>query len=310
MVRVASIDLGTNTIRLLVVDAGLDRGWSAVAQAQTIARLGEGSRATGRLSEAAVERALSTVEEFHARARALHAERMLIVATSAVREAANGSEFCERVRRVTGQAVRVVAGAEEGRLTLLGVLHGLPWLSGTLVVVDIGGGSTEFILARDRQLVSARSLLLGVVPLAERYRTAEPVDQARSAGLEREVRSRLAEDLGDLLAVVRPDHLVGTAGTVTTLAALDQALSQYDAEKVHGYRLARSRVEALLEDLAALPASARVARSCLEPGRADLIIPGIAICLAAMNAFGSTSILVSDYGLREGILVDYLASSR
>ncbi len=309
MTRLATIDLGTNTIRLLVVEVAENRSWRPLAQAQTITRLGEGLRDSGRLGEAAMERAVATVAEFCRRARAFGAERILIIGTSAVREAANRSAFLDRVRQATGQEVQVVPGEDEGRLTMLGVLHGLPALSGSIVVFDIGGGSTEFILARDRKSVLTRSLALGVVPLAERYMTSEPVDWGRYAGLDREVRAQLARELRDFLPEERPDHLVGTAGTVTTLAALDQALPEYDPEKVHGYRLQRHRIEELLATLGALPVAARAALPCLEPGRADVIIPGIAICLAAMDTFGSGSLLVCDFGLREGILIDYLARS-
>lgn len=309
MNRLAAIDLGTNTIRLLIVEVAQDRSWRPVAETQTIARLGEGVRASGQLSEAAMERAVATVAEFCSQARELGTERILIVGTSAVREAANRTAFLERLRLVTGQQVQIVPGEEEARLALLGVLHGLPSLSGTLLLFDIGGGSTEFILARNQELVQAKSLALGVVPLAERYRSAEPVDRARYAELEREVRDLLAQKLGDLRAGQRLDHLVGTAGTVTTLAALDQTLPTYDSAKVHGYRLSRQGIEKLLATLAPLPAASRAALPCLERGRADLIIPGIAICLAAMDLFGFNSLIVSDFGLREGILIDYLARS-
>lgn len=309
MSRLASIDLGTNTIRLIVVDVAANRSWRPVAQTQTVTRLGEGLSASGSLSEAAMERAVATVAEFCGRARILGAAQILIVGTSAVREAANRSVLLERLRLATGQPVRVVAGEDEGRLTLLGVLHGFPTLSGSILVVDIGGGSTEFILARDRELVHARSLALGVVPLAERYRTAGPVDRARYTALHREVRTQLEVELRDLSAQCLAGHLVGTAGTVTTLAALDQALPDYDAAKVHGYRLSRHRIEALLATLGPLAAAERAALPCLEPGRADLIIPGIAICLATMDASGVNSLLVSDFGLREGIVIDHLARS-
>ncbi|MBI4561957.1 MAG: Ppx/GppA family phosphatase [Candidatus Rokubacteria bacterium] len=309
MTCLGAIDLGTNTIRLLVVEVAEDRSWRPVAETQTVARLGEGLLASGRLGEVAMERALATAAEFCDRARALGAERMLVVGTSALREAANRLEFLERLTRATGQEVRVVPGEDEGHLTLLGVLHGLPALSGSLLVFDIGGGSTEFILARHRRFVLARSLALGVVPLAERYMTAGPVDWLGYRDLDREVRDLLARELRDLLPGPRPDQLIGTAGTVTTLAALDQALPEYNPQKVHGYLLHRHRIEELLATLGALPVAARATFPCLEPGRADVIIPGIAICLAAMDAFGVSSLLVSEFGLREGILIDYLSRS-
>jgi exopolyphosphatase/guanosine-5'-triphosphate,3'-diphosphate pyrophosphatase len=307
--RLAAIDLGTNTIRLLVVDVAGDRSWRPVAQTQIVTRLGEGLRTSGVLSEAAMERALRTVADFCDRARTLGAEQMLIVGTSAVRDATNRSAFLDRLRAATGQEVRVVPGEKEGRLTLLGVLHGLPALSGSVLLFDIGGGSTEFTLARDRELVCTRSLALGVLPLAERYMSPDPVDWNRYAEMDREIRAHLARELGAFCADLRPEHLVGTAGTVTTLAALDQALLEYDPEKVHGYRLSRDRIRGLLAPLGALPVADRARLPCLEPGRADLIIPGIAICLATMDTFDFDSLIVSEWGLREGILIDYLAHS-
>lgn len=309
MSRLAAIDLGTNTIRLLVVDVAGDRSWRPVAQTQTIARLGEGLRASRFLSEAAMERALHTVADFCGQARTLGAEQVLIVGTSAVRDATNRAAFLDRLRAATGQEVRVVPGEEEGRLTLLGVLHGLPALSGSVLLFDIGGGSTEFTLARGRELIRARSLKLGVVPLAERYMSPDPVDWNRYGEMDREIRAHLTRELAAFCGGLRPEHLVGTAGTVTTLAALDQALLEYDAEKVHGYRLSLDRIRGLLARLGALPVADRARLPCLEPGRADLIIPGIAICLAAMDIFGFDSLIVSEWGLREGILIDYLARS-
>ncbi len=278
-----------------------------LSQTQAITRLGEGLGATGELSEAAMTRTLAAVSEFCQAAKALGAEETLIVATSAVREAKNGDVFVDRVERATGHWVRVVPGDEEARLTLRGVLEGLPGLSGAFVVFDIGGGSTEFILARERRLTAGVSLPLGVVRLAERYITAGPVDWTRYAEMEREIRSRLRAGLGDFAASSRPDHLVGTAGTVTTLAALDLALQTYEPERVQGHVLERPRVERLLKRLGQLPVAERATLPCLEPGRADLIIPGTAICLAAMDHFGLSFVTVSDFGLREGILVEHLS---
>lgn len=286
-----------------------DRSWCPVFETQAIARLGEGLRERGSLGEEAMERAVAVVADFCGQARRLGAGEILIVGTSAVRDAANRPAFLERLRQAAGKPVWVVPGEDEGRLTLLGVLHGLPALSGSLLVFDIGGGSTEFILAREGEPIQVRSLALGVVPLAERFRTVEPVAPGRYTELAQEIRAMLGEELGDLLAAPRPDYLVGTAGTVTTLAALDQALPAYDPARVHGSRLLRARIEALRATLNPLPASARAARPCLEPGRADLIVPGIAICLATMEAFGFDSLTVSDFGLREGIIVEHLGGT-
>ncbi len=252
-------------------------------------------------------RTIAAMANFCRSAEARGAGEILIVATSAVREALNQGEFLDRIQRAVGVAVRVVRGEEEARLALLGVLEGLPALAGTFVLFDIGGGSTEFILARERRVAAAVSLPLGVVPLAERYITDGPVDWSRYADMEREIRSGLTGGLATFAAGSRPDHLVGTAGTVTTLAALDQELQAYDPPRVQGYVLERPRIERLLKRLGALPAADRATLPCLEPGRADLIIPGIAICLAVIDRFGASAVSVSDAGLREGILIQHLS---
>jgi exopolyphosphatase/guanosine-5'-triphosphate,3'-diphosphate pyrophosphatase len=252
-------------------------------------------------------RTIAAVADFCRSAEAQGAREILIVATSAVREALNRGEFRDRVARAVGHAVEVVTGEEEARLALLGVLEELPDLAGALVLFDIGGGSTEFILAREGRVAAAASLPLGVVRLAERYMTDGPVDRSRYADMDREIRSRLTSGLAAFTAESRPDHLVGTAGTVTTLAALDQELPAYDPARVQGYALERPRIERLLKRLGALPAAARATLPCLEPGRADLIIPGIAVCLAIMDRFGASTVSVSNSGLREGILIQYLS---
>lgn len=272
-------------------------------------RLGEGLATTGRLGEPAMTRTIAVVADFCRRAEAQGAREIVIVATSAVREAPNREEFLDRVERAVGHSVEVVPGEEEARLALLGVLDGLPDLSGPFVVFDVGGGSTEFVWARARRVAAAVSLPLGVVPLAERYATAGPVDWSRYAEMEEAIRSHLGAGLRGFAAASRPVHLVGTAGTVTTLAALDQELRVYDPERVQGYVLERTRIERLLKRLGELSVAARATLPCLEPGRADLIIPGTAICLAAMEHFEASAITVSDAGLREGILIRYLSAA-
>jgi len=305
----ATIDLGTNTVRLLVVETGGAGRWRVLAQDQIITRLGEGAAAAGRLGEVPMGRTVEVVTAFCRQAESLGASEIVIVATSAVREAANRQRFLERVRRATGRDVRVVAGEEEARLSFLGVLSGIEEINGELILIDIGGGSTEFTLARNREIVTALSVPLGVVPLAERYMNQGPVDWARYAEMDREARARLAREVLPSFRASRPGRMVGIAGTITALAALDQALAVYDPDKVQGYMLRRHRVERLLARLGALSLAARADLPGLDPGRADLIIPGIAVCLAAMDAFGFDSLLVSEFALREGILVDYLAGA-
>lgn len=306
--RLATIDLGTNTVRLLVADAAPGAAaWQVVDQDQRVTRLGEGMQATGRLAETPAARTVATVVAYVERARRAGAARIEIVATSAVREASNGGELAARLEAATGARVRVVSGEEEARLTLRGIVHGVGPGRGTTLAFDIGGGSTEFILAHDGALAAAVSLRLGVVPLAERYPFREPVARADYDALEAEVRERLARELPPTLARAAVDRLVGSAGTVTTLAALDLRLSAYDGSRVQGHVLTRAAVDAQRARLAALDVAGRAALPCLEPGRADLILPGVAIVIATMAHVGCDRLVVSDSGLREGILADVVS---
>jgi len=306
-VRLATIDLGSNTVRLLVADVEPGaRGWRVVEADQRVTRLGEGLAASGRLGEAPAERTAAVVGEYVARARRAAARRVAIVATSAVREAANGREFAAALERATGEQVTIVSGAEEAALTLAGVLGGLDGGRGpqtATLVFDIGGGSTEYILDRDREPVTAISLRLGVVDLAERYPFPGPVDWPRYRAMQAEIAGRLAAELPSEIRLADPGRLVGTAGTATTLAALDLGLQQYDPGRVQGHVLARGAIERLLARLGVLTVAERGALPCLEPGRADLIVAGTAVVLATMDLLSVGHVIVSDWGLREGILI-------
>ena len=299
--RHAVIDLGTNTVRLLVAEIRAEGEWSPIHAEQRVTRLGEGLRTSGALGEAPMTRTAAAVGEYVARAHANGASSVRIVGTSAVREAQNGREFAARLARETGARVDVVSGDDEARLTLRGLARGLT-LEGAMIAFDIGGGSTEYVLARDAALVGAVSLTLGVVPLSERFPFPERLEPPRYAKMLEEIRARLASELPPSIARAPIDVLVGTAGTVTTLAALDLALPQYDPARVHGHRLTRVAVDRLLTTLGALTVAERGALPCLEPGRADLIIPGTAIVVATMEQLGVDSLVVSEYGLREGIM--------
>jgi exopolyphosphatase/guanosine-5'-triphosphate,3'-diphosphate pyrophosphatase len=304
--RLATIDLGTNTVRLLVAEVGRGAGrWRVLETDQRVTRLGEGMAATGRLGETPAVRTTAVVGEYVARARRAGAERVSIVATSAVREATNGRAFAANLERLTGVSVTVVSGDEEAALTLAGVLAGLDEgpAPGTSLVFDIGGGSTEYILAQEGELLAAVSLRLGVVDLAERYPFPGPVDWARFDAMRREIAVRLATELPEPIRRARPAQLVGTAGTATTLAALDLALPSYDPDRVQGHALERAKVERLLQRLGAMTVAERGALPCLEPGRADLIVAGTAIVLATLDLCAAERLVVSDWGLREGILI-------
>ena len=189
--RLATIDLGSNTVHYLLVEVDGDASWRILDQHQRVTRLGQGLADSGRLGEAPMARTADAVVQYVERARGLGAADVLVVATSAVREAVNGREFVAGLERAAGARVRIVSGEDEARLTVRGVLAGLRDLAAPLVVFDIGGGSTEFILWRDGGVVAAASLRLGVVPLAERYPFPGPVDPGHYRQLENEVRGQI-----------------------------------------------------------------------------------------------------------------------
>jgi len=304
-VRLATIDLGSNTVRLLVADVIAPGRWHIVDADQRVTRLGEGLAASGRLGEAPAARTAATVAEYAVRARRAGIERLAIVATSAVREATNGADFVAALERATGERVTVASGEQEAALTLAGVLGGVgadPH-AGDTIVFDIGGGSTEYILAQGTRAVAAVSLRLGVVDLAERHPFPGRVEAARYRALQDEVAARLAAELPAAIRAARLGRVVGTAGTATTLAALDLGLATYDPARVQGHVLTRAAIEAQLARLGGLSVSERAALPCLEKGRADLIVPGTAIVLATLDLLRADRLVVSDWGLREGILI-------
>jgi exopolyphosphatase/guanosine-5'-triphosphate,3'-diphosphate pyrophosphatase len=309
--RLAAIDLGSNTIRLLVADTDAASGVRPVHGEQVVARLGEGLLHTARLQPAAMARAVGVVRDYRDRARALGADRVLVVATAAVRQAVNRAELVDRLAAEAGVAVRVVDGEEEARLTLLGVMWGIhgsrrPEASagGRLAVLDIGGGSTELVVAEAGRIVSGLSLTLGVVGLAERFFHADPVDWTEYAACADHVTGRLEAEAWPTIRTLAPGALAGTAGTITTLAALDLALDRYDGARVQGHRLRADAVRSLRDRLGALRVAERARVPCLEPGRADLVMPGIAVVEAVLAGLGLAELSVSDAGLREGILLD------
>lgn len=298
--RVASIDFGTNTARLLVADRHPDGSFEQVRIERQIVRMGGGfSRETG-LSDEAIQRGSACLADF---ARIL-AEYGLTdpraVATSAVRDAANGRAFIESIRRQTGIALHIIDGEQEGALTLTGVMAGLDCHPDKLMVFDVGGGSTEYTLAEGGHAALIRSLPLGVVRLTEGK--VSPVEM--SAKIDKEL-ERLIRDMA-LENIALPDEqtlLVGTAGTATTLAAISMQMATYDYRRVHNSLLSLEEIRRIYAQLLPLSLEERLEIPGLEKRREDLIIAGMLITLQTMERFGFTGFKVSDYGLLEGLIV-------
>src|SRR3989441_3860732 len=247
--RLATIDLGTNTVRLLVADIAAAGRWKTVVQDQRVTRLGEGLRASGRLAETPMNRTAATVTEYARRAREAGADALRIIATSAVRDAANGREFAIAVERASGQAVEIVSGEEEARLTIRGIVAGLGTAQGRLLAFDIGGGSTEYILAHAGRAQTATRLRLRAGPLSERFPCPMRVDVDRYRAMESEIRHGLEQELPHAVRASGVADLVGTAGTAATAAAPGPRPRSYHPPRVPGDRLGRAAVEELRERL-------------------------------------------------------------
>lgn len=310
-VRVAAIDVGTNTIRLLIAEADDRGGYRRLLEAQEITRLGQGLLPERLLQPEPMRRSLAVLAHF----RRLCADRAVgairAVGTSALREAGNRDEFLSLARQDAGVEIELISGEEEARLTLLGIRGALDPAPASILMLDIGGGSTELLLADGPRIVGLVSTGLGAVKLTETFLTEDPPAPAQLDAAARAADDRFARVRhGELPGWVKPPVLVGTAGTITTLAAIDLALDVYDPSRVNGHRLSRDRVAGLLADLAGMPLSGRRRVRGLEPARADIIVAGTLICLAAMRAFGLHTLTVSDGGLREGILLDLLWRTR
>jgi exopolyphosphatase/guanosine-5'-triphosphate,3'-diphosphate pyrophosphatase len=284
-VRVAALDLGTNTTRLLVADV-VDGDVAEVHRETRITRLGEGVDARRLLLPVPIARVRNALTAYRRTLESLGAERALAVATSAVRDAENGEAFLGEIEWSYGFTTRLVSGDEEAQLTRRGVQPA----AGTLVL-DIGGGSTELIV--DDFHVS---LDLGSVRYTERFVLTDPPDPAELRDAAAAVREALERH-----APVRPRAAVGVAGTVTTLAALDLGLDRYERERVHGHRLTLDAARVQLARLAALPLEQRRKVPALEPERAPVIVAGGVILTETLAFFGLDAIEVSERDILDGI---------
>lgn len=287
--RVAAVDLGTNTTRLLVADVG-DGRIEEVEKRLTITRLGEGVDARRRLLPLPIARVRNCLTEYRRAAEALGAERTLLIATSAVRDADNGEAFLGEIEWSYGFATRLLSGDEEAQLVRRGVAAGRELGPGTLIL-DVGGGSTELIVDDWHE-----SLDMGSVRMTERFLPSDPPTDRELADCAAAVRSLLAERLPEL--DVRA--AIGVAGTVTTLAALDLGLAEYDADRVHGHRIPAASVDEQLRRLAALPLAERRQVPALEPERAPVIVGGAVVVREAMRHFGLEELEASERDILHG----------
>jgi exopolyphosphatase / guanosine-5'-triphosphate,3'-diphosphate pyrophosphatase len=298
--RIAVVDIGTNSTRLLVCDVEHQRVTDELERRSTVTRLGAGVDADGRLGEESMERVFKTLEGYRAAIDAHRAERSIAVLTSAVREAANGREFADRVEQRFRLTPYVLSGDEEARLTFLGATSERDPNDRTpIAVIDIGGGSTEIVIGRGREATFHVSTRAGVVRQTERYLHEDPPTEAEMERTREEVRGILLEGVPvDERNAVQ--HAIAVAGTATSLAAIAQHLDPYDPDKVHGYRLTRDECSKLLAHLATMPLAERRQVAGLDPARAPTIIAGVIILIEVLTLFGLGEVEVSEHDILRG----------
>lgn len=297
--RVAAIDCGTNSIRLLVADVA-DAGVTELAREMRIVRLGQGVDATGRLAPEAIERTLAATREYADLIDGLDVDQIRFCATSAARDAENAEEFATAIHDLLGVRPEVLTGTQEAHASFLGATRGLGATGGDALVLDIGGGSTELVVGRDEKVAWSVSLDVGSVRLTERFLASDPPTSAESDAC----RAYLAEVLGEATAELAPvDLLVGVAGTVTTVAAHVLGLSFYDHDAVHAARLDIDDVRAGCRSLVEMTVADRRALPFMHPGRADVIGGGALVLEEVLAAvpLATNELVVSEHDILDGI---------
>jgi exopolyphosphatase/guanosine-5'-triphosphate,3'-diphosphate pyrophosphatase len=307
MVRVAAIDCGTNSIRLLVADLNAGR-LTDVHREMRIVRLGRDVDATGRLAPDALERTRVALADYAAITRRADAERVRMVATSAARDAANREDFFGMVRHTLGTDADVITGEEEARLSFTGAVGDLEPADGPFVVVDVGGGSTEVVLGdwdgTRAEVTTARSVNVGCVRITERHLRSDPATPEEISDAEQFAAQILDEAFAEV-SVDKARTWVGVAGTLTTLSAVAQRLPAYDPERTHLSRLSLEMVRGSAADLLASTHQQRAGNPAIHPGRVDVIAGGALIVRVLAEELharaGITELVVSEHDILDGI---------
>lgn len=297
---VGAIDCGTNSTRLLVHD-----GERAFERRTTITRLGAGVDADGRLAPEAIERTLDVLREYRRVLDGLDVVRVRATATSAARDAANRDEFLEQAESILGVAPELLTGEEEAALSFRGATSDLDPIDGPFAVVDIGGGSTEFAVGSD-EVVAAKSLDIGCVRLTEKYIESDPPRPEELLSCLSLTEAYLDDVAREMPEIFDARQLVGLAGTVTTAAAVEIGLVEYDRDAIHHFRLTKDAAEDVYRTLATESLADRIHNPGLAESRADVIVAGMCILVQVMRFFGFDDCLVSEADILDGLVLSLL----
>lgn len=302
MVRIGAVDIGTNSVRLLVADVDEQHRLRTAHRMGEISRLGEGLDRTGIIDEPAAVRTLDCIERFVQEAEYSGASRIRVAGTNALRTARNGPDVAQRFSRRIGYDVEILSGEEEARLVFIAVLSGLTAPHGRSVVVDIGGGSTEIITGEGEECLRVLSLELGCVRLTERFLAGDPPAAEELQRIRDHVRDIYDERLPALNGPP-VDRAIGVGGTVTAFAALDLGLPKYDPSRIENHLISKERIHAIERQLCEIPLSERRELAGVSRGRADVIPAGSVILSEFVNRFPVSGVHVSTRGLRYGLVL-------
>jgi len=306
-----AIDVGTNSIHMVVVRVQPSLpAFTIIARERNTVRLGERCQRTGQLTTTAMERAIAALKRCVEISQSLNSELIIAVATSAVREATNGQEFLQRVETEVGLWINLISGAEEARRIYLGVLSGLEFNGQPHIVIDIGGGSTELILGDGQEPRSLSSTKVGAVRLTNEYVSTDPISPAEFQALQDYIRGMLERAVQDLQAHLRPGEtprLVGTSGTIETLATLHarETLGVVPTP-LHGYSFSRLDLQEMVLRFRRLNYAERSQLPGMNDRRAEIILAGALILQEAMTLLQVESITICERSLREGVIVDWM----
>ncbi|HEY9709891.1 MAG TPA: Ppx/GppA phosphatase family protein [Oculatellaceae cyanobacterium] len=309
----AAIDIGTNSIHMVVVqiDPALPT-FTIIAREKETVRLGDRDPETGNLTPEAIKRAIAALQRCQELAKTFNAEQVVAVATSAVREAPNGRDFLKQINSELGLFVNLISGQEEARRIYLGVLSGMEFNNHPHIIIDIGGGSTELILGDSHESRSLSSTRVGAVRLTAEFVTTDPISNSELQYLQAYVRGTLERAIEELrvhLKAGEQPRLVGTSGTIETLATIHaREKLGIVPNPLNGYELSRKDIKEMLKRLASMSATERAAIPGMSDRRSEIIVAGVVILLEAMTLLGAESLIIGERALREGVIVDWMLS--
>jgi len=306
--RLAAIDVGSNSVHMIVADATREGRIEVVDRVKEMVRLGRRSFTTGKLTDEAMDLAVRALVNFGKLARVRKVDKMRAVATSAVREARNRSAFIRRIRRETAIAVQVISGAEEARLIFIAARHAMGLDGGPHLLVDVGGGSLELVLVRDGKPLWMHSLKLGAARLAERYLTDDPPSRAQLRRLE----NHLEREAGELLRTARKAKIVraiGTSGTINTMVAMARAARGEELARLHGASASVAEISALARDLVSANAALRAELPGIDAKRIDLMPAAGALVDFVLRRAGAPELVACTWAMREGLILSQLRTA-